>query len=647
MPEMKNQFTGGKMNKDLDERIIPQGQYRDAMNIQVSTSEDSDVGTVQNILGNTQILLNNFYLPQDAKTIACVSDEKNDTLYYLVWSDHANYIIGYSSNNPLAFPVFVDNKNVLEFNSNTSITGINIIDDLLLWTDNETEPKKINIERCKVGTLDFITHTRLVNYAQGLDISSSEDVETKHITVIKQPPKTYLKMNLVEARDPEKIYTGVVNIRKANESGKIPPSTHSSGIFGSFNDSSFTGPIYTQHESSTYQGAMDNKRFDFSGLSTKKNENTFGLQIVEGVNSLGEIISLGGINSLDGITGWHHSGSTYTGVGGGGDFERNNIKIGTKVVIKPFDDDGTPPGLPLTDYVIKGEIIDRFPMRPDPNEKYYDNDSTVRQIVAGDLPQTTSENAVDIRVTAIDGIPPVPDEDQVELKYVIDLFDETEKLFEFKFPRFSYRYKYSDGEYSTFAPWTQVAFLPGSFDYHPRKGYNLGMTNRIQSVELYNLITPETPKNVLSIDILFKDEPSPNIYVVDTIRKDDTSAGITINKWNDILQNNAAFVIEKETINSTVPSNQLLRPWDNVPRKALAQDVSGNRIIYGNYVQNYDLINYYTELRKDRFGDYNMPFATSGNYKPTFSLEWEQYAEVAPTIINNQYKEVSTRKICW
>ena len=39
MPEMKNQFTGGKMNKDLDERIIPQGQYRDAMNIQVSTSE--------------------------------------------------------------------------------------------------------------------------------------------------------------------------------------------------------------------------------------------------------------------------------------------------------------------------------------------------------------------------------------------------------------------------------------------------------------------------------------------------------------------------------------------------------------------------------------------------------------------------------
>ena len=50
MPELKNTFTQGKMNKDLDERLIPNGQYRDAMNVQVSTSEGSDIGTVQNIL---------------------------------------------------------------------------------------------------------------------------------------------------------------------------------------------------------------------------------------------------------------------------------------------------------------------------------------------------------------------------------------------------------------------------------------------------------------------------------------------------------------------------------------------------------------------------------------------------------------------
>ena len=51
MPEIKHQFTGGKMNKDLDERLVPKGEYRHADNIQVSTSEGSNVGTIQNILG--------------------------------------------------------------------------------------------------------------------------------------------------------------------------------------------------------------------------------------------------------------------------------------------------------------------------------------------------------------------------------------------------------------------------------------------------------------------------------------------------------------------------------------------------------------------------------------------------------------------
>jgi len=55
MPELKNTFTGGRMEKDRDERIVGSGLYREALNIEVSTSEDSEVGAAQNILGNTQI----------------------------------------------------------------------------------------------------------------------------------------------------------------------------------------------------------------------------------------------------------------------------------------------------------------------------------------------------------------------------------------------------------------------------------------------------------------------------------------------------------------------------------------------------------------------------------------------------------------
>ena len=53
MPELKHNFIKGRMNKDLDERLVPNGEYRDALNVTVDTSEDSDVGAVQNVLGNT------------------------------------------------------------------------------------------------------------------------------------------------------------------------------------------------------------------------------------------------------------------------------------------------------------------------------------------------------------------------------------------------------------------------------------------------------------------------------------------------------------------------------------------------------------------------------------------------------------------
>ena len=91
MPEIKHNFLRGRMNKDLDERIVPNGEYRDAMNIQVSTSEDSDVGTIQNVLGNTLVKwLDNSTIPilfeqfssYRGKVVGSVADEKNDCLYY-------------------------------------------------------------------------------------------------------------------------------------------------------------------------------------------------------------------------------------------------------------------------------------------------------------------------------------------------------------------------------------------------------------------------------------------------------------------------------------------------------------------------------------------------------------------------------------
>ena len=205
----------------------------------------------------------------------------------------------------------------------------------------------------------------------------------------------------------------------------------------------------------------------------------------------------------------------------------------------------------------------------------------VRDVSVEEIDDTQAR--VEIRVDSIDGDPPTPMGTDTELNYAIDKFDQEDRLFELKFPRFAYRYKYEDGEYSTMSPFTEVAFIPGAFDYHPKKGHNIGMSNNLKSLTLkdFNRLLP---KDVKSIDLLYKEEHSPNIYIVDTIKD------LTTTEYN----------IDKETIkNGLVPSNQLLRPWDNVPRKALAQDVVGNRIVYGNYLQNYDLVNNVSNLDFD------------------------------------------------
>ena len=78
MPEIKYNFLQGKMNKDLDERLVPNGQYRDALNIKISTSDNDDIGTAQNIKGNTLIDSN---LPASSVVVGSIADEKNNSLY--------------------------------------------------------------------------------------------------------------------------------------------------------------------------------------------------------------------------------------------------------------------------------------------------------------------------------------------------------------------------------------------------------------------------------------------------------------------------------------------------------------------------------------------------------------------------------------
>ena len=175
--------------------------------------------------------------------------------------------------------------------------------------------------------------------------------------------------------------------------------------------------------------------------------------------------------------------------------------------------------------------------------------------------------------------------------YSVELV-QSEPIFRVKFPKFSYRYKYEDGEYSVFAPWSEVAFIPGEFDYSPKKGYNLGMQNNLRLLKVLNWRPKNCPPDVTQIDILYKESNSPNVYTVESFKKEDPpELGSSENHWNTTANGGhyGKYTIKTEMIHKVVASNQMLRPWDNVPRKALGQEITANRLIYANYLQQYNV----------------------------------------------------------
>lgn len=80
---------------------------------------------------------------------------------------------------------------ILNFSKDRLITGINIIDGMLFFTDNKTEPKKINIEKFKGNDPDVV-----VNHSSGTTKIYGRTFEERDITVIKEHPISALSTSL-------------------------------------------------------------------------------------------------------------------------------------------------------------------------------------------------------------------------------------------------------------------------------------------------------------------------------------------------------------------------------------------------------------------------------------------------------------------
>ena len=79
------------MNKDLDDRLVPNGEYIDALNVKVASSEGSDVGAIENLLGNEQ--LSDLYSDDDnAVTLGSIAYTLKNKIYWFVTSDYKDTI---------------------------------------------------------------------------------------------------------------------------------------------------------------------------------------------------------------------------------------------------------------------------------------------------------------------------------------------------------------------------------------------------------------------------------------------------------------------------------------------------------------------------------------------------------------------------
>ena len=189
------------MNKVVDERLVPNGEYIDALNIRMGSTEQSEIGVVENTKGNVRLTTLKYIdgtpLSSSARCIGAIEDSANETMYWFIHD--SNFSVGATGKLDMivSFNVFtniltyhlvsIDDgggvNTTLNFNKQYLITGVDLIDDLIFFTENYNPPRFFN---------------RKKNYAD--PIGDIDQFSADSILVIKKPP--------VAAPDIQTITTG-------------------------------------------------------------------------------------------------------------------------------------------------------------------------------------------------------------------------------------------------------------------------------------------------------------------------------------------------------------------------------------------------------------------------------------------------------
>ena len=589
MAQTKNTFIKSRMNKDLDERLIPNGEYRDALNVEISQSDGSDVGAVNTSLGN--IKLTDFGLTDncEAKIIGIFADEESKNLYF--------FITNFIDTSPDKLSLFASRTSLcqiwrrdVETNSNTKlvegsflnfslthhILNINLLEDLLFWTDNRNQPRKINVNNANSSNSSNPTYY------------TNED----QISVAK-----YYPLHPIELLD-----NYIVDYNVTNSGGGTAVSP--AGYWNLLNDIIPT-------TASTGVGTGLTVQITSAGTDDliEGNGNLVAVKIIDqGVGyQSGDIINIAPKSGSAQITLVIETQSTMKDKCS--EFLPSTFEAqtsATSIISGTFFDAGSANGSNFKGSMVKITTlsgVDLTPLGAIVTDVAFTSNVFSLKIEWKDNPQSISVAGAKL-VLGLN-----PDYDAAwpgDCEFLKD-----------KFVRFAYRFRFDDNENSLISPFTQACFMPKQNGYFLSQKRSVNTGGAVSDVDVYdtelayestdlgffenaiNSISLKIPapqllnSNVRSfselndkmhveeIDIIYKDDSENVLKVLDTINKAE---------FNSINSSYITYDYQSRAPIRVLPSDEITRVSDRAPLKSLTQEVSGNRVIYGNYVDGHSSV---------------------------------------------------------
>jgi hypothetical protein len=452
MAKISNNFIKGRMNKDLDDRLIPVGEYRNAMNAQVSKSEGQNVGALENVLGNIKIAdFRTLASVNDLQSIGYFADEINNRVYVFLTNNtgsaydpskkHFLYVYNTltSTTNRLLQGAF------LNFSTQNPMIGVNLLEDLLFFTDNRNQPRVINI------------NSALANSQSLKDFYTNED----QISVAKYYPYKPIEVYRKSADLPI-TYIDTVTYT-------VPNVSYPAGTTFSV-DTSAAGPgnnpaitvgmtMFCKSNCTAFTNMPGIPADTVVASSTATSINTYDITVDK------DIDLRGGNGKL-----------YFTSVPDEGAYETTMYDVTSKAY--PNGGTGNINGtlnnatstVDLISSTIQGDIIPPYTGSTGATVAYIN--PTTGKLIPTDATVVTfnySSGATTSQVTLSENIGPFS-EANVELvfnynHYYDHEFNGDKDFLRDKFIRFSYRYKFENNEYSIMAPFTQECFIPKKDGY--------------------------------------------------------------------------------------------------------------------------------------------------------------------------------------